>query len=65
MKHILLCVRKKLTIEAGQKFFYINWYVAVEVRNSQVTKLSYETELGKMTSHFELLTRKCLEKIFF
>ena len=36
-----------------------------EVRNSQVTKLSYETELRKMTSHFELLTRKCLQKFFF
>ena len=32
----------------------------VEVRNSWVTKSSYETELCKMTSHFELLTRKCL-----
>ena len=31
-----------------------------EVRNSRVTKSSYETELRKMTSHFELLTRKCL-----
>ena len=29
-----------------------------EVRNSRVTKSSYETELGKMTSHFELLTSK-------
>ena len=28
-----------------------------EVRNSQVTKSSYETELRKMTSYFELLTR--------
>ena len=26
-----------------------------EVRNSRVTKSSYETELQKMTSHFELL----------
>ena len=31
-----------------------------EVRNSGVTKSSYETELRKMTSHFELLTRKFL-----
>ena len=31
-----------------------------EVRNSRVTKSSYETELHKMTSHFELLTRKFL-----
>ena len=33
-----------------------------EVQNSRVTKSSYETELRKMTSHFELLTRKCLKK---
>ena len=31
-----------------------------EVWNSRVTKWSYETELRNMTSHFELLTRKCL-----
>ena len=30
--------------------------VFVEVRNSPVTKSSYETELRKMTSYFELLT---------
>ena len=29
----------------------------IEVQNSRVTKSSYETELRKMTSHFELLTR--------
>ena len=29
-----------------------------EVRNSRVTKSSYETEYRKMTSHFELLTRR-------
>ena len=28
-----------------------------EVRNSRVTKSSYETEYRKMTSHFEVLTR--------
>ena len=33
---------------------------SVEVRNFRVTKSSYEAELHKMTSHFELLTRKCL-----
>ena len=32
-------------------------YKKVEVRNSRVTKPSYETELRKMMSHFELLTR--------
>ena len=32
----------------------------LEVRNSRVTKSIYESELRKMTSHFELLTRKCL-----
>ena len=32
--------------------------VIIEVRNSRVTKSSYETELRKMTSHFELLTQK-------
>ena len=31
-----------------------------EVQNSRVTNSSYETELRKMTSHFELLARKCL-----
>ena len=31
-----------------------------EVRNSRVTKSSYETELRKMTLYFELLTRKFL-----
>ena len=31
-----------------------------EVRNSRVTKLSYETKLPKMASHFESLTRKFL-----
>ena len=28
-------------------------------------KLSYETELCKMTSHFELLTQTFLQKFFF
>ena len=36
-----------------------------KVKNSLVTKSSYETELRKMTPHFELLTRKLLKKIFF
>ena len=36
-----------------------------EVQNSLVTKSSYETELDKMTSHLELLTRKYLQKFFF
>ena len=31
-----------------------------EVPNSRVTKSSHETELQKMTSDFELLTRKFL-----
>ena len=31
-----------------------------KVPNSRVTTSSYETELRKMTSHFELLTRKFL-----
>ena len=34
--------------------------VNVEVRKSGVAKPSYETELHKMKSHFELLTRKFL-----
>ena len=34
-----------------------NKQVNKEVRKSRVMKLSYETELHKMTSHFELLTR--------
>ena len=29
-----------------------------EFRDSRVTKSSYETELHKLTSHFELLTRR-------
>ena len=32
----------------------------LEVRNSRVMKSSYEAELRIMTSHFDLLTRKCL-----
>ena len=32
----------------------------IEVWNSRVTKSSYDTELRKMTSQFELLTRKNL-----
>ena len=31
-----------------------------ELRNSRVTKSSYKTKLRKMTSHFELISRKCL-----
>ena len=37
----------------------------IEVRNSWVTNLSYEIELCKTTSRFELLTRKFLQKFFF
>ena len=33
---------------------------AIDVRNSRVTKSSYKTELSKITSHFEFLTRKFL-----
>ena len=36
-----------------------------EVRDSRVTKSCYETELRKMTSHFELITRKFSDKFFF
>ena len=32
-----------------------------EVRNSRFAKLSYEIELHKMTSHFDLLARTFLE----
>ena len=42
-----------------------NKYYDWEVRNSQVTKSSYKTELRKMTAHFELLTRNFLQKFFF
>ena len=35
-----------------------------EVRNSRITELSYEIELRKMTSHFELSTRIFLQKFF-
>ena len=48
----------------------MKWYfeqigVSNEVRNSRVTKSSYETELLKVTSHFELLPQKFLKKSFF
>ena len=36
-----------------------------ESRNSRVTKSIYETEVRKMTSNFELLTRTFLYKFFF
>ena len=36
-----------------------------EVRNSRVKKSVYKTELRKMTSHFELLTRKFFRKSSF
>ena len=36
-----------------------------KIRDSQVTKSSYEIELRKMTSHFELLTRTFFQKFFF
>ena len=35
------------------------------VRNPWVTKSSYEIELQKLMSHFELLTRKLWYKLFF
>ena len=38
----------------------VTGWVQLEVRNSRVPKSSYETELRKMTSQFELLTRKFL-----
>ena len=39
--------------------------IRYEVWNSRVTKSSYETELRKMTFHFESLTGKLLQKFFF
>ena len=48
-----------------------NWYTGTilmdlsEVRNSQVTKSSYEIKLHKMASHFEILTRTFLQKFIF
>ena len=36
-----------------------------EIQNSRVTKSSYETELRKMTSFFELITQKMLWKFSF
>ena len=36
----------------------------IEVRNSRITKSNYEIESRKMTSHFELLTLKFLQKFF-
>ena len=34
--------------------------IFIEVWKSRLTKSSYETELRKIASHFELLTRKLL-----
>ena len=45
------------TMKNGEKLVVVEY---IEVRNSRVTKSSYETELSKTTSHFELLTRKLL-----
>ena len=36
-----------------------------DVQNSRVTKLSYETELGKVTSDFDILTQKFISKLLF
>ena len=36
-----------------------------EVRNSRLTKSSYDTKLNKMRSHFQLLTRNFLRNLFF
>ena len=44
-----------------EQIFVIN----IEVQNFQVTNSSYEIELRKMKSFFELLTRKLLYKLFF
>ena len=40
-----------------KKIIFVNKVVESEVRNSRVMKSSHETELCKMTSHFDLLTR--------
>ena len=45
------------TMKNGEKLVVVEY---IEVRNSRVTKSSYEIELSKMTLHFELLTRKLL-----
>ena len=58
--HYDLCVmhfQVYLQICSPSSFFKI---VAIEVRNSRVRKSSYETKLHKITSHFELMTRKFL-----
>ena len=39
--------------------------LTIEVRNSRVIKSSYEIDLCKMMSLFELLTRKFLQKALF
>ena len=43
---------------------FTNSPISLEVRNSRVTKSSSKIELRKMTSTFELLTRKFLQKFF-
>ena len=50
---------------ASDIFSYHSLQAQLQVWNSRVTKSSYETELRKMTSRFELQTRKILQKVFF
>ena len=62
-KHFLFGAPDKWWFEDGMTVDVClrnNKFRYIEIRNSQVTKSSYETELRKMTSHFELLTRKLL-----
>ena len=47
--------------------FFVKQYISIiiEILNSGVTKLSYETELRKIMLHFQLLTENILLKFFF
>ena len=55
---------KKIALNVNFKSLHSNKTKSISaLRGSEFS--SYETELRKMMSHFELLTQKSLEKFFF
>ena len=50
-----MCIRN--VCFGRKKIVFVNRVAESDIQNSRVMKSSYETELCKMTSHFELLTR--------
>ena len=56
---------RTVLIEISVMLKFIKWPKTQGVRNSRVMKSNYKTELHKMTSHFESLTRKFLYKFLF